>query len=144
MLWLPIISGSVIAGGLTSAIKGPKEGAKVAALSAIVGIATQKLALWGEKALLDYMTKRFLSARLGMMAKDAATVGRFAGAAGVGAAIGIGTVTAGTKLLEETGILSEGATQNYIDAHSDLESAWTEIYSPSAIYSNIQTIWESF
>lgn len=71
-------------------------------------------------------------------------LGPYAGAALLGAGLGIVGTTAITNKLEREGILSEGATLNYLEQHTSLDTAWSEIYSPNAIKENISTIWNHY
>ncbi|MCK5561100.1 MAG: hypothetical protein KAJ51_10920 [Thermoplasmata archaeon] len=68
----------------------------------------------------------------------------YAGAVVVGAALGVGATALLINKLEDLGIVSEGATLDYLEQHTDLETAWEEIYSPSAIWGNIKTIWDAY
>jgi len=65
-----------------------------------------------------------------------------AGLLGVG--LGIAATTAIVSKLEEHGIVSEGATLDYLEQHEDFTTAWDNIYSPEAIGENITTIWEHY
>jgi hypothetical protein len=64
----------------------------------------------------------------------------FAAAAALGATVGVATVAVGTNVLESQGVLSEGATQDYLQQHSSPVQAWENIYSPKAISRNVGTI----
>jgi len=76
--------------------------------------------------------------------KGAVAVAPYLAAAGLGAAIGVTAVTVGTSKLEEAGILREGATLDYLQQHKSVESAWENIYSPTAIKDNVSTIWNYY
>ena len=76
--------------------------------------------------------------------RGVAAVAPYAGAAVLGAGLGVGAVAIGTSKLEEKGILREGATLDYLQQHKSFESAWENIYSPEALKENVATIWKSF
>jgi hypothetical protein len=71
----------------------------------------------------------------------AVTTAPFVAGAALGAAIGVTTTALITSHLEEEGVLSEGATLDYLEQHKDFDTAWENIYSPTAIGENISTIW---
>ena len=68
----------------------------------------------------------------------------YVGAGLLGFGLGVGVTALLTNKLEELGILSEGATLDYLEQHTDLDTAWENIYSPEAVWENVTTIWEHY
>jgi hypothetical protein len=69
------------------------------------------------------------------------TIGPPVAAAGLGVAVGVTTTAVITSHLEKEGLLSAGATLDYLEQHKDFDTAWENIYSPKAIATNVEGVW---
>lgn len=145
MFWTPIVLTTfwvyVIS---TSTLKGQKRAVRDGFIAGYVKWLSQSLGLKAEKSAWARILKYLGGGRLATMAKDVKKVSPFVLAGLFGGFIGYEFNKIVFQTVEDKGLLSEGATQNYVDQHTDFTTAWDNVYSPSAINENLNIIGNTY
>ena len=141
MFWTPVVLTGIWAYLVYSVTTDTQSKAiRNSFIAAYVKYLSQKVGLAAERSAWTRIVAALGGGRLAVMAKDAKFIGTYALAGLFGGFVGYETSKFLFNKGEDLGILSEGATEDYIEQHRSLDTAWSNIYSPRAIVRNIDTI----